>query len=115
MTSERMFENLSESQLHQLETVWTTAAKSVHRRESLRNEINRALATGCTFEHLAAVTGFDHRTIERLRHEPRHDFNGRHPTDPYAHRSSTVLPLTPIGRYVRARASGTLVSIETLT
>jgi hypothetical protein len=85
MTSERMFENLSECQLHQLETVWTTAAKSVHRRESLRNEINRALATGCTLEHLAAVTGFDRRTIERLRREPRHDFNGRHPTDPYAH------------------------------
>ena len=46
--------------------------------------MSKALATGCTLEHLAAVTGFDHQTIERLRHEPLNDFNGRHPTDPHA-------------------------------
>jgi hypothetical protein len=56
---ERMFEELSQRQLQQLETVWTTAAKSVHWREDLRYEMTKALATGCTLEHLAAVTGFD--------------------------------------------------------
>lgn len=79
-----MFEELSERQLKQLETVWNTALKSVHWRETLRNEISRALATGCTLEHVAAVTGFDHGAIERLRYEPRQDFNGRHPTDHHA-------------------------------
>jgi len=81
---ERMFGELSERQLQQLETVWNTASKSVHWRESLRYEMSRALATGCTLEHLAAVTGFDHGTIERLRREPRQNFNGRHPTNPHA-------------------------------
>lgn len=79
-----MFEDLSERQLQQLEKVWNTASKSVHWRETLRNEINRALATGCSLEHLAAVTGLDHGTIDRMRREPRQDFNGRHPTDRYA-------------------------------
>ena len=79
-----MFEDLSERQLQQLEKVWTTASKSVHWRENLRYEMSKALATGCTLEHLAAVTGFDHQTIERLRHEARNDFNGRHPTDRHA-------------------------------
>jgi hypothetical protein len=51
--------------------------KAVHWRESLRYEISRALATGCTLEHLAAVTGFDYEAIERLRRTPRQDFNGR--------------------------------------
>jgi hypothetical protein len=46
--------------------------------------MSRALATGCTLEHLAAVTGFDHGTMERLRREPRQDFNGQHSTDRYA-------------------------------
>ena len=81
---EQMFGYLFERQLQQLEKVRTTAAKSVHWRENLRYEMSRALATGCTLEHLAAVTGFDHQTIERLRHEPRNDFNGRHPTDRHA-------------------------------
>jgi len=81
---ERMFEDLSERQLQQLEKVWTTAAKSVHWRKNLRYEMSKALATGCTLEHLAAVTGFDYEAIERLRREPRQDFNGRHPTDPHA-------------------------------
>jgi hypothetical protein len=83
ISSERMFEELSERQLQQLVAVWTTAAKSVHWRESLRHEMSRALATGCTLAHLAAVTGLDYRTIERLWREPRQDFNGRHPTDPH--------------------------------
>jgi hypothetical protein len=77
---EQMFEDLAERQLQQLEKVWTTAAKSVHWRENLRYEMSKALATGCTLDHLAAATGFD-QTIEQLRHEPRIDFNGRHPTD----------------------------------
>ena len=77
-----MFEE--QRQLGQLTKVWNTALKSVHWRESLRYEMSRALATGCTLEHLAAVTGFDYETIERLRREPRNDFNGRHPTDRYA-------------------------------
>ena len=46
--------------------------------------MGQALATGCTLEHVAAVTGFDHQTIERLPREPRNDFNGRHPTDRHA-------------------------------
>jgi hypothetical protein len=79
-----MFEELSRRQLQQLETVWNTALKSVHWRETLRNEISRALATGGTLDHVAAATRFDQTTIERLRYEPRQDFNGRHPTDRHA-------------------------------
>jgi hypothetical protein len=79
-----MFEELPTYQLRQLETVWKTALNAVHWRESLRYEISRALAAGCTFEHLAAVTGFDVEAIERLRREPQRQFNGRHPTDPHA-------------------------------
>ena len=79
-----MFEDLSERQLQQLEKVWTTAAKSVHWRENLRYEMSKALATGCTLVYLAAVTGFDHQTIERLRRAPRQVFDGRHPTDRHA-------------------------------
>jgi hypothetical protein len=47
-------------------------------------EVLRALAGGCTPEHLAAVTGFDLETVKRLLHKPRQEFNGRHPTDPHA-------------------------------
>jgi hypothetical protein len=79
-----MFEDLPGYQLRQLETVWKTALNAVNWRESLRYEISRALAAGCTLEHLAAVTGFDQETMERLRREPQRDFNGRHPTDPHA-------------------------------
>jgi hypothetical protein len=50
--------------------VWKTALNAVHWRDSLRYEISRALAAGCTLEHLAAATGLDHQTIERLRREP---------------------------------------------
>lgn len=76
--------NLARYQLKQLETVWKTALNAVHWRDSLRYEISRALAACCTLEHLAAVPGFDAETIERMRREPQHDFNGRHPTDPHA-------------------------------
>jgi hypothetical protein len=79
-----MFEDLAGYQLRQLETVWKTALNAVNWRESLRYEISRALAAGCTLEHLAAVTGFDAETIERLRREPLRDFNGQDPTDPHA-------------------------------
>jgi hypothetical protein len=81
---EQMFEDLPRYQLRQLETIWKTALNAVNWRESLRYEISRALAAGCTLEHLAAVTGFDAETIERLRREPQRDFNGRHPTDLHA-------------------------------
>jgi hypothetical protein len=81
---EQMFEELPRYQLRQLETLWKTALNAVHWRDSLRYEISRALAAGCTLEHLAAVTGFDQDTIEWLRREPQRDFNGRHPTDPHA-------------------------------
>ena len=64
--------------------MWNTALKAVHWRESLRYENSRALTTGCTLEHLAAVTGFDYETIERLRRDPRQDFTGRHPTERHA-------------------------------
>jgi hypothetical protein len=79
-----MFDGVPRYQLRQLETVWKTALNAVHWRDSLRYEISRALAAGCTLEHLAAVTGFDAETIERLRREPQRDFYGRHPTDPHA-------------------------------
>jgi hypothetical protein len=51
-----MFEVLSEYQRRQLETVWKAALNAVHWRDRLRYEISRALASGCTLEHLAAVT-----------------------------------------------------------
>ena len=79
-----MFDNLPEYQLKQLTKVWDCTQAAMYWRESLRYGMSKALATGCTLEHLAAVTGFDHRTIERLRHEARNDFNGRHPTDRHA-------------------------------
>lgn len=79
-----MFEDLSSHQLTQLQKVWRAALNATSWRESLRYEISRALATGCTIDHLAAVTGFDYATIERLRHGPRREFNGRHPIDPHA-------------------------------
>jgi hypothetical protein len=41
----------------------------------------RALAGGCTPEHLAAVTGFDVEVVKRLLHKPRREFNGLPPTD----------------------------------
>ena len=79
-----MFEVQSRHQLTQLEKVWKAALNATSWRDSLRYEISRAFATGWTLEHLAAVTGFDDEAIERLRREPRRDFNGRHPTDPHA-------------------------------
>jgi hypothetical protein len=79
-----MFDDLPRYQLRQLETLWKTALNAVNWRESLRYEISRALAAGCTLEHLAAVTGFDQETIERLRREPQRDIGGRHPTNPHA-------------------------------
>jgi hypothetical protein len=97
-----MFEELSTRQLQQLEKVWTSAAKAVHWRENLRNEMSRALATGCTLEHVAAVTGFDHDAIERLRREPRKDFDGRHPTDPARPRPGSLLPVSHTARPVAA-------------
>jgi hypothetical protein len=41
----------------------------------------RALAGGCTPEHLAAVTGFDVEVVKRLLRRPRQEFSGRDPTD----------------------------------
>jgi hypothetical protein len=79
-----MFEDLPRYQLRQLETPWKTAANAVHWRESLGQEISRALVAGCTLEHLGAVNGFDTKTIERLRREPQRDFNGWHRTKPHA-------------------------------
>jgi hypothetical protein len=79
-----MFEDLSERQLDQLAKVWRATLNATHWRESARHEMSRALAAGCSYQHLAAVTGLDVVTLERLLHGPRHDFNGRHPTDPHA-------------------------------
>jgi len=45
--------------------------------------MGRALAAGCTPEHLAAVTGFD-VDVKRLLRRPRQEFTGRHPTDCHA-------------------------------
>jgi hypothetical protein len=81
---EQMFEGLPEYQLKQLTKVWDCTAKAMHWRECALNEMGRALAVGCTPEHLAAVTGFDVEVVKRLLHRPRREFNGRHPTDPHA-------------------------------
>jgi hypothetical protein len=79
-----MFERLPEYQLDQLAKVWDCTAKAMYWRERALNEMGRALATGCTPEHLAAVTGFDVEVVKRLLRRPRHEFNGRHPTDRHA-------------------------------
>jgi hypothetical protein len=66
------------------------------RESPLRNEASPR--TGCTLEHLAAVTGFDHETIERLARTPP----GLHrpaPHRPLRTRTGTVPQVTPIGRY----------------
>jgi hypothetical protein len=81
---ERMFEDLSEHQLKQLTKVWEATHKAMHWRENTLNEMGRALAAGCTPEHLAAVTGFNVEVVKRLLHRPRQEFNGRHPTDRHA-------------------------------
>ncbi len=79
-----MFEDLPQHQLDQLTKVWDATLKATHWRESARHEMSRALAAGCTYQHLAAVTGLDVVTIERLLSGPRQEFNGRHPTDRHA-------------------------------
>jgi hypothetical protein len=53
--------------------------KAMHWRENALGAMMRALAGGCTPEHLAAVTGFDVETVKRLLHKPRREFNGRPP------------------------------------
>jgi hypothetical protein len=79
-----MFEDLRPRQLEDLTKVWEATAKAMHWRENALGAMMRALAGGCTPEHLAAVTGFDVETVKRLLHKPRRVFNGRHPTDPHA-------------------------------
>jgi hypothetical protein len=78
---EQMFEDLSRRQLEDLTKVWEATAKAIHWRENALGAMMRALAGGCTPEHLAAVTGFDVEVVKRLLHKPRQEFNGRHPTD----------------------------------
>ncbi|MGH9288134.1 MAG: hypothetical protein ACRD0V_07585 [Acidimicrobiales bacterium] len=79
-----MFEDLRERQLEELVKVWEATSKAMHWRAVVLNEMGRALAGGCTYEHLAAVTGFDVEAIKRLLRRPRREFNGRHPTDRHA-------------------------------
>ncbi|MGH2473847.1 MAG: hypothetical protein ACRDIL_01170 [Candidatus Limnocylindrales bacterium] len=79
-----MFEELPKYQLDQLTKVWECSQPAMYWRERALNEMGRALAAGCTPEHLAAVTGFDVEVVKRLIRRPRQDFNGRHPTDPHA-------------------------------
>ena len=81
---EQMFEDLRPRQLEDLTKVWDATAKAMHWRENALGAMMRALAGGCTPEHLAAVTGFDVETVKRLLHKPRQEFNGRHPTDRHA-------------------------------
>jgi hypothetical protein len=81
----------AENQLRQLETLLKVALDAVNWRDSLRYEISRALAAGCTLEHLAAVTGFDAETIERLRREPNETSTaGTPPTRTHPVRSSST-------------------------
>jgi hypothetical protein len=79
-----MFGDPPEHQLKQLTKVWDCTSAAMHWRERALTEMGRALAAGCTPEHLAAVTGLDVETVKRLLRRPRQDFNGRHPTDPHA-------------------------------
>ena len=79
-----MFDDMPEHQLDQLTKVWECTLKAMHWRELALNEMGRALAAGCTPEHLAAVTGFDVEVVKRLLRRPRQEFNGRHPTDRHA-------------------------------
>jgi hypothetical protein len=79
-----MFEDLRPRQLEDLTKVWEATANAMHWRENAIGAMMRALAGGCTPEHLAAVTGFEVETVKRLLHKPRRDFNGRHPTDRHA-------------------------------
>jgi hypothetical protein len=79
-----VFDGLPKHQLDQLTKVWDATGKALHWRECALNEIGRALAAGCTPEHVAAATGFDVETVKRLLRRPRQQFNGRHPTDPHA-------------------------------
>jgi hypothetical protein len=79
-----MFDGLSRRQLEDLTKVWEATAKAMHWREDALGAMMRAVASGCTLEHLAAVTGFDVEVVKRLLHKPRREFNGRHPTDRHA-------------------------------
>jgi len=81
---EQMFEDLRPRQLEDLTKVWEATSKAMHWRENAVGATLRALAGGCTPEHLAAVTGFDVEVVKRLLHKPRQELNGRHPTDRYA-------------------------------
>ena len=97
---ERTFEDLPEHLLKDLTNVWEATLKAMHWRERALTEMGRALATGCTPEHLAAVTGFDVEVVKRLLRRPRQEFNGRHPTDPTApdRKGSGRGPTHPPGR-----------------
>jgi hypothetical protein len=66
--------------------VWEATLKAMHWRENAVGvgAMMRALAGGCTPEHLSAVTGFDVEVVKRLLDKPRQQFTGRHPTDPHA-------------------------------
>jgi hypothetical protein len=79
-----MFEDLPEYQLEQLTKVWEATSKAMYWRGRSLYEMGRALAMGCTPEHLAAVTGFDVETFKRLLRRPRQEFKGRHPTNRHA-------------------------------
>jgi hypothetical protein len=79
-----MFEELPEYQLKQLGKVWEATLKTMHCRERSLYKMGRALAAGCTPEHLAAVSGYDVETVKRLLRRPRQEFSGRHPTNCHA-------------------------------
>jgi hypothetical protein len=79
-----VFEGLPKYQLDQLTKVWECTGKAMYWRERALNELGRAVAAGCTPEHLAAVTGFDVEVVKRLLRRQRQEFNGRHPTDRHA-------------------------------
>ena len=76
--------DLRPRQLEVLTKVWEATAKAMHWRENALGAMMRALAGGCTLEHLAAVTGFDVEVVKRLLHGPSQGFRVRHPTDPHA-------------------------------
>jgi hypothetical protein len=86
-----MFEDLSERQVADLTKVWEATAKAMHWRENALGAMMRALAGGCTPEHLAAVTGFDVQTVKRCYLSPaRNSTAGTPPTATHPDKSSST-------------------------
>jgi hypothetical protein len=79
-----VFDGLPKYQLDQLAKVWDATAKAMHWRECALHEMGRAVAAGCTPEHLAAVTGFDVEVVKQLFPRAAAGVQRTAPHDPHA-------------------------------